>query len=224
MLITENTFIISDTHFGHANIMQSEPMRMALVNNITDQNASSVAADAKIIENWNAVVSGNDNILHLGDAIWGGKYNIIKYLKQLNGRIHLLRGNHDAGFDIYKKLKIDVMEGVHIFLNGTYGFLVNKNKYANAIITEINGHRIMFSHFPVINNIAEDIENFSGVTEELHGIFKEYNCNINIHGHTHSQSIGIAPFCKNVSIEAIGDFRPLRIGELLSTIMHRDKK
>jgi len=172
-------------------------------------------ADAKLIEKWNAAISGNDDILHLGDAVWGGKDKIIKYLEQLNGRIHLLRGNHDAGRDIYKKLNIDVMEGVHIFLNGTYGFLVNKNKYANAIITEINGHKIMFSHFPVVNDIQEDIENFAGVTEELYGIFREYKCNINIHGHTHSQSIKIAPFCKNVSVEAIGDFKPREIGEIV---------
>ena len=32
--LAANTFVISDTHFGHANIMRSEPLRSGLVNSV----------------------------------------------------------------------------------------------------------------------------------------------------------------------------------------------
>ncbi len=217
--LAANTFVISDTHFGHANIMRSEPLRSTLVNSAKGDVSNYVdltaAADCKMTDNWNSVVSANDNILHLGDAVWGGKNKITKYIKELNGRIYLIKGNHDADNATYKELGINVIENIHLFIDGSYDIIPTKHKYANAIITEINGKRIMFSHFPVVNDIVEDMENFAGITKELYEIFKNYNCNLNIHGHTHSQSIKIASFCKNVSVEAIGDFKPHKIGEII---------
>ncbi|MHB1661457.1 MAG: tyrosine-type recombinase/integrase [bacterium] len=216
--LNANTFIISDTHFGHANIMQFEPARGILVNpakNVSNYIGLSTAADLKIIENWNFIVGRNDNILHLGDVVIGGKDKIANYVKKLNGHIYLISGNHDVGSAIYEELGVDVIENVHSFLDGSYDIIPTKHKYANAIIVEIDGKRIMFSHFPVVNDIVEDMENFAGVTKELYEIFKNYNCDLNIHGHTHSTSIKIASFCKNASIEAIGDFKPRKIGEII---------
>jgi calcineurin-like phosphoesterase family protein len=198
--------------------MQFEPVRGILVNpakNVSNYVGLSAAADLKLIDNWNSIVSANDNILHLGDAIMGGKDKITRYVKKLNGHIYLISGNHDAGSSIYEGLGIDVIENVHLFLDGSHDIIPTKYKYANAIITEIDGKRIMFSHFPVVNNIVEDMENFAGVTKELYEIFKDYSCDLNIHGHTHSVSIKIASFCKNASLEVIGDFKPHKIGEII---------
>ena len=217
--LTANTFVISDTHFGHANIMQSEPLRTSLVNpaktDVSNYVDLTAAADRKLTDNWNSVISANDNILHLGDAVWGGKDKITKYIKELNGQIYLIKGNHDADNAAYKELDINIIENIHLFIDGSYDIIPAKHKYANAIISEIDGKRIMFSHFPVVNDIVEDMENFAEITKELYEIFKNYNCNLNIHGHTHSQSIKIVSFCKNASVEAIGDFKPRKIGEII---------
>ena len=76
MLITEDTFIISDTHFGHFNMIAYEPSRTFLA----DLQSVSGGAGADIVnkvyhklaDNWNAVVGKTDTILHLGRFRMGG--------------------------------------------------------------------------------------------------------------------------------------------------------
>ena len=40
-------------------------------------------------------VKENDIVYHLGDFSFGGKDNVEKFLKKLNGKIILVKGNHD---------------------------------------------------------------------------------------------------------------------------------
>lgn len=83
------TFITSDTHFGHGNILKflrkdGTPVR----------HFSSVEEmDETLIENWNKVVGKHDRVYHLGDIAIKRK-NLIT-LERLNGRKVLIRGNHD---------------------------------------------------------------------------------------------------------------------------------
>lgn len=51
--------------------------------------------DEALVNNWNSVVSNADHVYHLGDFCWGKKDDWIKYLKLLNGNIHIIKGNHD---------------------------------------------------------------------------------------------------------------------------------
>jgi len=51
--------------------------------------------DAVLIANWNAVVRPNDEIYILGDLIYKSANHASYYLKQLNGRKYMIRGNHD---------------------------------------------------------------------------------------------------------------------------------
>ncbi|MHB8232090.1 MAG: metallophosphoesterase family protein [bacterium] len=217
--LNENTFIISDTHFDHSNIISFEPMRAALIKpeEVSEYFDLTRLIDIRLIEIWNSIIKPEDHVLHLGDVVMGGKDRITGYVKKLNGRIHLLKGNHDSSNYIYEELGVDVLEDVHIFLDGTYDLLAMKHKYANAVITEINGYRIMFSHFPVINNIVHDIGKFNDTTVELYEIFKKYYCDVNIHGHVHSHSIKIASFCVNASIEVM-DFEPWKVKDILKQL------
>ena len=77
-----NTFFISDTHFGHANIIKycNRPF------------LSVKEMDITMIYNWNKVVGKNDIVCFLGDFCFGDPK---KYLKQLNGIIVFIKGNHD---------------------------------------------------------------------------------------------------------------------------------
>jgi calcineurin-like phosphoesterase family protein len=48
-----------------------------------------------LVARWNAVVGKNDVVFHLGDFCLGNKEQTRGWLKRLNGRVHLVMGNHD---------------------------------------------------------------------------------------------------------------------------------
>lgn len=81
-------WVISDTHFGHENIIHycNRPFR------------SSKEMDDAMQANWNRVVSPQDIVYHLGDVYFtGGKDPdyFWKLVKSLKGRKRLVLGNHD---------------------------------------------------------------------------------------------------------------------------------
>jgi calcineurin-like phosphoesterase family protein len=80
------TFFTADTHFGHHNIIGScqRPFR------------SVAEMDGALIANWNAVVRSTDEVWHLGDFAFSkdGGY-IAGVFARLNGRKHIVLGNHD---------------------------------------------------------------------------------------------------------------------------------
>ena len=49
---------------------------------------------AELIKRWNSVVSPGDNVYVLGDMFWDPS-EAPMILEQLNGHIHLIKGNHD---------------------------------------------------------------------------------------------------------------------------------
>lgn len=85
------TFLISDTHFGHANILtfkreDGSPLR----------NFSSIEEhDEHLIDKWNSVVGPSDKVYHLGDLGFKSFSTLSAILSRLNGTKVLIRGNHD---------------------------------------------------------------------------------------------------------------------------------
>jgi calcineurin-like phosphoesterase family protein len=78
-------YFTSDTHFGHAKIIQ-----------YCNRPFSSVEEmDAEMIRRWNEVVTSSDTVIHLGDFAITGKDKTREYRSRLNGRIILILGNHD---------------------------------------------------------------------------------------------------------------------------------
>lgn len=84
-----NIFFISDTHFGHANILNFlRPDGSKL------RNFESVEAmDEFMIDRWNSVVRPQDKVYHLGDVAM--RKDDIKTIARCNGHKRLVRGNHD---------------------------------------------------------------------------------------------------------------------------------
>ncbi len=79
-------YFTSDTHFGHANIIQHCRRPFADVQ----------AMDNALIERWNSIVGQDDEVWHLGDFAMNRGADIIRsYRQRLTGKIHLVRGNHD---------------------------------------------------------------------------------------------------------------------------------
>lgn len=91
MIITKETFIIADTHFGHENILKHEPVRKQILGSNPDK---------RMVELWNEQVGAADTVLHLGDFAWKGD-SIQTYAPKLNGIKCLIRGNHDKGVQMY---------------------------------------------------------------------------------------------------------------------------
>src|SRR4051812_25435002 len=81
----EQIFFTSDHHFGHANIIRYSERPFA---DVEEMNES-------LITNWNAVVGENDVVYHLGDIFMTPLPAAKAIRRQLNGRIRLIRGNHD---------------------------------------------------------------------------------------------------------------------------------
>lgn len=78
-------YFTSDHHFGHFNIIK-----------YTNRNFDSVnQMDEFFVASWNSQVSRNDTVYYLGDFIIGSPKKAEEILKQLNGKIHLIKGNHD---------------------------------------------------------------------------------------------------------------------------------
>jgi len=82
-----NTFFVSDTHFGHSNLMKHYPARNAF--------ATVEELDEKMIDDWNRKIGKKDRVYHTGDF---GSKNLeycIRVASRLNGEKHLVPGNHD---------------------------------------------------------------------------------------------------------------------------------
>lgn len=85
--ISHNLFFTSDTHFGHKGILRFNPK--------TRPFSSTDEMDAHIIETWNSQVTPNDTVFHLGDFAFMNIEQIKSVIRQLNGKIFLVLGNHD---------------------------------------------------------------------------------------------------------------------------------
>ena len=85
-----NVFVISDTHFGHANILNFKGLDDKPLRVFDDVHHM----DEFMIEKWNSIVTPQDHVYHLGDVIVKGK-DCGKLLKRLNGHKRLVLGNHD---------------------------------------------------------------------------------------------------------------------------------
>lgn len=85
-----NNFYISDTHFGHSNMitfLNAEGNRVRPFSSIEEM-------DELMVENWNKVVRPKgDTVYHLGDVVINRR--CLAILKRLNGRKVLIKGNHD---------------------------------------------------------------------------------------------------------------------------------
>lgn len=81
------TWFTSDTHFGHHNIIKFCPD--------TRKYASADEMDEAMIAKWNSQVKNDDTVYLLGDVFFHKLDTALKIIRRLNGKIHLIWGNHD---------------------------------------------------------------------------------------------------------------------------------
>lgn len=84
------TFLISDTHFGHAGVCRF--LRNDGVTKLRPWD-SPEEMDEYMVKAWNERVRPKDKVYHLGDVVINRKH--LTTLGRLNGDKVLIRGNHD---------------------------------------------------------------------------------------------------------------------------------
>jgi calcineurin-like phosphoesterase family protein len=96
-------YALSDTHFGHAEIIQycNRPYKDA------------EEMDRMLMANWNSMVKPWDTVYFLGDMCRKGELE--GWLKRLNGRIVLIRGNHDPDWMGSHRIRLEY-RGVRLVL------------------------------------------------------------------------------------------------------------
>lgn len=85
------TFVISDHHF--------DSIKLPFLHVFTPEQ------EEKLIEKWNSTVNSDDIVLYNGDFCDGDEKSVLNFKSRLNGRIMLIKGNHDKlSDDFYREV------------------------------------------------------------------------------------------------------------------------
>lgn len=142
-------YFTSDLHLGHD---QEFIWGARGFNSVKEMNE-------KIITRWNSRITKDDDVYVLGDLVMGGVENV-ELLKQLNGKIHIIYGNHDGP----KKRE-------------AYAELENVVECGWANMIKYKKYNFYLSHYPTITD-----------NEDIGEIVSPKECVINLFGHTHQFS------------------------------------
>lgn len=82
------TYVTSDIHFGHANVMKFCPDARPF-KDVTDM-------DESIIRIWNSTITTDDTVYILGDVAFCSVDKATSIISRLNGQKILIKGNHDS--------------------------------------------------------------------------------------------------------------------------------
>lgn len=126
----ENTWVVSDTHFGHENIV--------------GYCARPVDHDQVILEQWRLTVPDDATVLHLGDLCYKGNawFKNIVAPRLTGARKLLILGNHDGGrFSFYKACGFQIVKPFQIAYSTP-----QEGQWKDA--GESQEHHISFSHYP----------------------------------------------------------------------------
>lgn len=140
-------FVTSDTHFCHNRDFLYAPRGCV----------SPDEMNKLIVKKWNSLVTEDDEVYHLGDVMLNNDDEGLKLLKQLNGFIHIIRGNHDSDQRIAKYIKCH-----------------NVVEVRDAAYLHYGKYHFFLSHFPCICSNFDYDKPLKART-------------INLCGHTHTQ-------------------------------------
>lgn len=115
---------ISDLHFFHDNLIKGLDNRPF---------ETSLEMNKYIIEKWNSKVKGGDQVIVLGDMFWSKNPDEVNHiLHKLNGKICLIKGNHD-----------------HRWLNKE-GIDINRFEWIKPYAElDDHGSNVILSHYPI---------------------------------------------------------------------------
>ena len=178
-------FVTSDTHFGHDREFLWGPRGFM----------SHVEHDTEVIRRWNEVVTPDDIVYHLGDVMLGDNEYGISCLKQLNGHIKIIPGNHDTQtrLDLYR-----MCENVEVL---GYAEMLKYKKYS-----------FYLSHHPTMTS---NLEKAPYLRMHL----------INLYGHTHQQKefYNDIPFMFHVGMDS-NHCTPITLDDAIQKMKNETQK
>jgi calcineurin-like phosphoesterase family protein len=128
-------FLISDNHFGHANIL-----------NFRKQNGDRLRAfdsveemDEHMIEQWNSVVRPQDHIYNLGDVVMRQQVMDV-VMPRLNGHKRLVRGNHDIFRTKHYMRYFDEIYGLRVLDNMIFSHIPIHPESMGRFKANVHGH------------------------------------------------------------------------------------
>jgi calcineurin-like phosphoesterase family protein len=127
-----NTFYTSDPHFGHKRVSELRGF-----DNIEEH-------DSHLIEQWDKHVKPDDTVWILGDLCMSDLDGALHIMKFLNGKKHLIWGNHDVGSPIHKGAFKHQRQYLEVF--------ETVQPYAKI---KLNGQYVVMSHYPYLGTGAD---------------------------------------------------------------------
>ena len=176
-------FFTSDTHFCHDKGFLYEPRGFS---NVKEMNEA-------IVERWNSVVKPEDTVYHLGDMALNDIDEAMIYIRQLNGKIYWIYGNHDTN----KKIDMIMDDCPNVWSLGW------------AHCEKFGKHSIYMSHYPTLTANFDD----KHFTQHV----------IALYGHTHQQTNWLDPknpFTYHVGMDS-HDCMPVHFDEVMMDVRYR---
>lgn len=116
-------YFIGDLHFGHKNVLAFDNRPFTSIEK----------HDECLAQRWNTAVNIDDDVYILGDVSWRNTTETIQIMGHLNGRKHLIVGNHDKRLLKSKNMRDQFVE---------------IEQYKELQPTE-NEEMIVLSHYPI---------------------------------------------------------------------------
>lgn len=184
-------WFVSDTHFDHKNIIKFSDRPFKDVDHMNEE----------LIKSWNRVVGEDDDVYHLGDVSLSNKPEKTKdILYRLNGKIHLIKGNHEKSV-LRKQYNIDRFEWVKDY----FELLIDQSS------ADGNKHQLI-----VLCHYAMRVWN------------KSHHQSIHLYGHSHdsldghnkewgkSMDVGV-----DSAYRILGEYRPFSLQEVMKIMDKR---
>ena len=128
-------FLISDNHFGQANVLNFRKQNGDLLRTFS----SVEEMDEHMIERWNSVVKPSSHVYHLGDVVMRQQVLDV-VMPRLNGHKRLVRGNHDIFKTKHYMRYFDEIYGVRVLDNMIFSHIPIHPGSLGRFKGNIHGH------------------------------------------------------------------------------------
>lgn len=179
-------YFTSDLHFCHNRDFLYGPRGFT---NAQDMNKA-------IVNNWNKTVSTDDDVYVLGDLMLNDNVEGMRLLQMLNGKLHIVLGNHDTD----ERIKL-------------YQMARNVVEVVHATPLKYEGYHFFLCHYPAIT--ANFYDNNKTMKQRL----------ICLYGHTHQKTnffLPDNPFIYHVGVDS-HNCTPVSIEQIIRDIQEADQ-
>ena len=144
-------FFIADLHFGHRDVLSFDKRPFRDVEEM----------ETEMIRRWNAKVLEGDHVFVIGDMFGGvNTAHAGEIVHALNGRIHLIRGNHDPKGEVFESLfeEVEVSKQIQVRVRGEKQRVVMRHrllpvfKGSDEGVVQLYGH----THDSLISRVEDE--------------------------------------------------------------------